>query len=50
MITTVTLRHMPPVNETPVKSATTADEVKASELSAIGGSTDATATFAVTVP
>jgi hypothetical protein len=47
---TVTLRHMPPVNDQPVKVAGTADTVKTSGISAIGGSTDVQVTFPVTVP
>ena len=47
---TVTLRHMPPLNDQPVKTASAAADVKAGGLGAIGGETDATATFAVTIP
>lgn len=46
---TVTLRHMPPLNGKPVKTATAAADVKAGGIAALGGETDATATFAVTV-
>lgn len=46
----VTLRHMPPVNDQPVKTATAAETVRTSGISAIGGTTDAQVTFPVTVP
>ncbi len=46
----VTLRHMPPVNNTAVKTATTATTVRDSGFSAIGGENDANVTFQVTVP
>jgi hypothetical protein len=46
---TVTLRHMPPINNMAVKSATLADTVRNSGISALGGSTDAQVTFPVTV-
>jgi hypothetical protein len=46
---TVTLRHLPPVNNMAVKSATLADMVRSSGFSAIGGTTDAQVTFPVTV-
>lgn len=45
---TVTLRHMPP-ELPPEKSAGAAEAVKTGGFSAIGGSTDATVDFAVTV-
>jgi hypothetical protein len=45
----VTLRHMPP-EQPPEKAADSLDLVKAGGINAIGGSTDATVTFAVTVP
>lgn len=45
---TVTLRHMPP-EEPPQKSATTLADVKSGGVDAIGGSTDASVNFAVTV-
>jgi hypothetical protein len=45
---TVTLRHMPP-EEPPVKSADTAMQVKTSGFDMIGGSTDASVDFMVTV-
>lgn len=46
----VTLRHMPPANDTAVKTATTAATVRDSGFSAIGGENDANVTFQVTVP
>jgi hypothetical protein len=47
---TVTLRHLPPVNGTPVKAATLPDTVRNSMgFTSIGGSTDAQVTFPVTV-
>lgn len=46
----VTLRHLPPVNATAVKTATTATTVRDSGFSAIGGENDANVTFQVTVP
>ncbi len=46
----VTLRHLPPVNGTPVKTAGLAAQVQAGGLSTIGGSSDAQVTFIVTVP
>lgn len=46
----VTLRHLPPLNDTAVKSATTAATVRDSGFSAIGGENDANVTFQVTVP
>jgi hypothetical protein len=45
----VTLRHMPP-EQPPEKASDTLEIVKASGIDAIGGSTDATVTFSVTVP
>lgn len=45
---TVTLRHMPP-EEPPVKSSTTVMEAQTNGTDSIGGSTDATVTFDVTV-
>ena len=47
---TLTLRHMPPVNGAAVKVAGLADMVKASGLVAIGGETDVSVNFVVTVP
>jgi hypothetical protein len=46
----VTLRHLPPVNETAVKTADLAAQVQAGGFAAIGGSSDASVTFMVTVP
>ena len=46
---TVTLRHMPP-EEPPVKAADTVMLAKQNGIETLGGSTDATATFMVTVP
>ncbi|MBL9016453.1 MAG: hypothetical protein JNL83_19855 [Myxococcales bacterium] len=46
---TVTLRHMPP-EEPPVKAADTVMLAKQNGIETLGGSTDATATFLVTVP
>jgi hypothetical protein len=46
---TVTLRHLPPVNNMAVKSATLAEMVRSSGFPAIGGTTDAQVTFPVTV-
>jgi hypothetical protein len=45
---TVTLRHMPP-EEPPQKDATTVDQVKTNGVDSIGGSTDASVNFTVTV-
>ncbi|MBA3456507.1 MAG: type 1 periplasmic binding fold superfamily protein [Deltaproteobacteria bacterium] len=46
----VTLRHLPPVNDNPIKTADLAAQVKAGGFAAIGGSSDAQVTFMVTVP
>lgn len=46
----VTLRHLPPVNGTAVKTADLAAQVQAGGFAAIGGSSDASVTFMVTVP
>jgi len=46
---TVTLRHMPP-EEPPVKAADTVMLAKQNGIETLGGSTDATGTFMVTVP
>ena len=46
---TVTLRHLPPVNNMAVKRAGLADTVRNQGFSAIGGSTDAQVSFPVTV-
>lgn len=45
----VVLRHMPPENDVAVKTETTAADVAAGGLSAIGGDSDADVTFSVTV-
>ncbi|MGE0400221.1 MAG: hypothetical protein AB7T06_26130 [Kofleriaceae bacterium] len=45
----VTLRHMPPINDQPVKKADAAAMVKASGFSAIGGENDAQVTFPVAI-
>jgi hypothetical protein len=47
---TVTLRHMPPVNDTAVKTANVAMQVRSGGIASIGGSTDVSVTFPVTVP
>lgn len=46
---TVTLRHLPPVNDVAVKTATLASEVSAGGFASIAGSTDAQVEFTVTV-
>jgi hypothetical protein len=46
----VTLRHLPPLDETPTKTAGLAAEVSAGGFGAIPGATDAQVTFLVTVP
>jgi hypothetical protein len=46
---TVTLRHLPPVNDVAVKTATLAAEVAAGGFAAIGGGTDVQIDFAVSV-
>lgn len=45
----VTLRHLPPVDDQPVKTSTLAAEVRDGGFAAIGGTTDARATFPVSV-
>ena len=45
----VTLRHMPSVNGTTVKTATLADDVKAGSITALPGATDVSVDFNVTV-
>jgi hypothetical protein len=45
----VTLRHMPPFNGQPVKTAETAAMVKAGGFAAIGGENDAQVTFPVAI-
>jgi hypothetical protein len=44
---TVTLRHMPPVNGVPVKTADAATQVKTGGFDELGGETDASVTFLV---
>jgi len=46
---TVTLRHMPPVNDTPVKTAGLAEGVEVTGTAGLPGESDAVVTFAVTV-
>lgn len=46
---TLTLRHMPPVNGTAVKTASTAADVRAGGVASIGGETDAQVDYPVTV-
>jgi hypothetical protein len=46
---TVTLRHLPPVNDKAVKSAGLPESVRTGGFSGIGGTTDAQVTFPVTV-
>ncbi len=45
----VTLRHLPPLNDEPAKTAELAAEVRDGGFAAIGGSTDAQVSFPVTV-
>ncbi|MBA2319800.1 MAG: hypothetical protein H0V89_01485 [Deltaproteobacteria bacterium] len=45
----VTLRHMPPENDTPVKTDGAAADVAAGGFDAIGGETDAQVTFELAV-
>lgn len=47
---TVTLRHLPPSNDTPIKTADAAATVANDGFAALPGETDATATFSVTIP
>jgi hypothetical protein len=47
---TVTLRHLPPINDTAVKTAEVAMQVADGGFSAIGGSSDAQVDFLVAVP
>jgi len=46
---TITLRHLPPVNDQAVKTAALAGEVRASGFTALAGATDAQVTFPVAV-
>jgi hypothetical protein len=47
---TLTLRHMPPVNDQAVKVANLAGQVKTGGIDSIGGDTDVQVNFMVTVP
>lgn len=47
---TIVLRHLPAVNNMPVKVAGLAENVRDKGLASIGGSSDAEVTFPVTVP
>jgi hypothetical protein len=47
---TVTLRHLPPIDGNPTKTATTAADVRAGGFSAIGGQSDAQVDFPATIP
>jgi hypothetical protein len=48
---TVTLRHLPPINNEAVKTAAAGAAVRdANGFSTLGGTTDAQVTFSVTVP
>jgi len=49
-VLTVTLRHLPPVNDVTVKVAGLAEDVAADGITSIGGETDASVDFDVTVP
>lgn len=46
---TVTLRHLPPIDDAPTKTADVAAQVKAGGFAAIAGESDAQVTFLVTV-
>ncbi len=46
---TITLRHLPPVNDVAAKTAATAMTVRTSGLDALPGATDASVTFPVTI-
>lgn len=46
---TVTLRHLPPENDTPVKTGTLADDVAAGGIESLPGETDASVDFAIEV-
>lgn len=47
---TLTLRHMPPVNDTPVKVAELAAVARDGGIAALPGDTDVQVTFTVSVP
>ena len=46
---TVSLRHMPPLNDMPVKTASVGQTVQSGGIEALGGGTDLQANFTVTV-
>lgn len=46
----VTLRHLPPINDTAVKTADLAERVRSGGFASIGGSSDADVTFPVANP
>ena len=46
---TITLRHLPPENDTPVKTGTLADDVAAGGIESLPGETDASVDFALEV-
>jgi hypothetical protein len=48
-VLTVTMRHMPPVNDTPVKTGTLADIVNSGSMSDLPGSTDISVDFNISV-
>lgn len=48
-VLTLTLRHMPPEDDTPVKTATAAEDVAAGGFNAIGGDNDLQVDFDLTV-
>lgn len=48
-ILTVTLRHMPPVNDAPVKTASAVEVVRTGGFATLGGSTDVQVNFPLTV-
>jgi hypothetical protein len=47
---TVTLRHLPPVNDTPVKTGTLAETVKTMGITGLPGDSDVNVSFTATVP
>ncbi len=46
---TITLRHLPPENDTPVKTGALADDVAAGGIESLPGETDASVDFALAV-
>ena len=46
---TLTLRHLPPVNDTPTKTADLAAQVKTGGFASVGGETDVSVSFMATV-